>query len=353
MEGAFDRGANPGGRIGIIGAGAVGSALAVALAARGARVIAVCARQRQHAERLAERIPSCHARKTPAEVARASDLVFVATPDDAIASIAVLPIWRAGQGVVHLSGAVGVERLAGARQRGAWTAALHPLMTFPARLRDASVEDILAWLAGVTWALEAPDATLAETLRQLVATLDGRTITLTAADRAPYHLAAVLASNYVVGLLGAAVALWEGFGVAPEDTLMALLPLVRASVENLAQVGLPAALTGPLARGDLSTIAAHLAWLRTHTLPAEQAPGMGTTPQPDTVSGSETSDDTTRRETLAALNEAYIALARLTIPLAQAKGTLSDEMAQKIRAALTLQAVYAALNRPRPTEAVK
>ncbi|SRR5579875_882645 len=346
------------GRIGIIGAGAVGSALALALAERGARVVAVCALRRDNAVRLAKRIVGCAAVEAPGEVVALSDLVFIATPDDTLSSIAALPIWRKGQGVIHLSGAVSVERLAAASRLGARIAALHPLMTFPAQLREEPPEAVLARLAGVTWALEAANAQLAETLRGLVVLLDGRVIMLTAADRAPYHLAAVLASNYVVGLLGAAVALWEGFGVAPDEALAALLPLTRASVENLDEVGLPDALTGPLARGDLSTIATHLAWLRTHTLPAPQSQQPPSSQQSSDASPSaeRPKDDheeanTTREETLAALNEAYIALARLTLPLAQAKGTLSDEMAQKIRAALTLQQVYAALNRPRPADA--
>ncbi len=333
-------------RIGFIGAGAAGGALALAWAARGMRVTAVYARHHTRVEALAARIPGCAAVASPAEVAARSELVVIATPDDAIAQIAALPIWSAGQAVVHLSGAAGAEHLAAAAAQGARIGALHPLLTIPGALREASSESILKRLTGATWAIEAPEApeapeaALAATLRQLVATLDGRAITLTAADRAPYHIAAVLASNYVVALLGGAVALWGEFGVAPDDALRALLPLLRGAVENLDTVGLPGALTGPLARGDRNTIATHLAWLRAHTSPntrpaADQNTQIAPTTEAD---NDQTTQQTTQQAILAELNEAYMALARLTIPLAQAKGTLSDETAAQIRALLNGQA---------------
>ncbi|MGH2487348.1 MAG: DUF2520 domain-containing protein, partial [Ktedonobacterales bacterium] len=88
-----------------------------------------------------------------------------------------------------------------------------------------------------------------------------------------------------------------------DDALPALLPLLRASVENLARVGLPDALTGPIARGDVGTITRHLAWLDAHT----GDPGG------------------------ADLRAAYIALARLAIPLAEAKGSLSAAAAAELR----------------------
>jgi len=346
-ERAFQADEAPLPRLGFVGAGAAGSALATAWAARGARVVAVAARHPARAQALAARIPGCVAVASPAEVAAQSELVVVATPDDAIAAIAALPVWSAGKRLAHLSGAAGADQLAAAATQGARIGALHPLMTF-AGLQDAAPADILARLAGVTWAVEAPDATLAQTLRQLVAMLAGRTITLTAADRAPYHLAAVLASNYVVALLGAAVALWEGFGVAPDAALQALLPLLRGAADNLGAVGLPTALTGPLARGDISTIATHLAWLRAHTpslttLSVDEPPSPTSTPsQTDATQTAPTpsvvpTQPTTQHVILAELDTAYIALARLTIPLARAKGTLSDEMAARIRALLVEQ----------------
>jgi predicted short-subunit dehydrogenase-like oxidoreductase (DUF2520 family) len=294
------------GRVGFVGAGAVGTALARALAraARGARVVAVAARQYEHAEMLAQSIPGCQAYAAPSEAAAASDLVFLAVPDDAIVRVAEAIAWSPGQAAVHFSGARDASILASAQAQGARTAALHPLMTFPRTLQDASVETTLRRLAGSSWAVEAENAALREKLVDMVATLDGHAITLEPGARVPYHIAAVFASNYVVALMGAAVRLWESFGVPQDEALHALLPLMRAAVESLDSAGLPAALTGPVSRGDQGTIRTHLAWLDEH---AANDPS------------------------LTSLRNAYLTLTRLAIPLAEAKGTLSPEVAAQLR----------------------
>jgi predicted short-subunit dehydrogenase-like oxidoreductase (DUF2520 family) len=299
------------GRVGFVGAGAAGSALAQAFASCGGHIVAVTGRSAAHAEALARRIPDCQPLPTPTAVAAACDTVFLAVPDDAIAPVAASIAWQPGQAAIHFAGAKGADVLDAAAERRARAAALHPLMTFPPAA-DQPADHLLARLAGCVWALETADAALATVLTSLVRRLHGRVIRLGAADRVPYHLAAVLASNYVVALLGAAVRLWEGFGVAPDEALPALLPLLRAAVDNLERVGLPAALTGPVARGDTGTIAAHLAWLE--------------------IQG--TLNDGDRAGNVAALRDAYTALARLALPIARAKGTLSPQDAAALRALL-------------------
>jgi hypothetical protein len=120
----------------------------------------------------------------------------------------------------------------------------------------------------------------------------------------------VLASNYLVTLLGAATDLWAGWGVGREDALRALLPLARATIENLEAVGLPAALTGPIARGDVGAVRIHEEWLHAHTATGE---------------GGEKGDD---------LRDAYSALGRLTLPLAREKGALDTAAIEAMRRAL-------------------
>jgi predicted short-subunit dehydrogenase-like oxidoreductase (DUF2520 family) len=295
------------GCVGIIGAGAVGTALARALAACGADVCAVASRHADRARALAERLPD--ARALPAEVlVGEADLVLLAVPDGAIRPLAESLPWRAGQGVAHLCGAIGAEALAPAAARGARTASLHPLMTFTPAVATLPEAALRERLAGCSWALDAADAGLAATLEELVRALGGRAVRLGAEDRLPYHLAAVLASNYVVALMAGATRLWSAFGVAGDEALAALLPLLRGAVENLAADGLPQALSGPIARGDLDTVAAHLAWLREHARADAE---------------------------MEALEAAYIALAEVTIPVAQARGTLSDAAAAQLRRLLS------------------
>ena len=295
------------GRIGIIGVGAVGGALARALAAVGGSVATITARHAQHAKALARQIPGCRAVTTPGEVAAASDLVIVAVPDDAISPLAQRIPWSAGQRIIHVSGAISTRALAPAVERGAVAAALHPLMTFTRALVEAPIGEIQERLRGCVWALETVDDQLREDLRGMVAALGGRVTLLTEDDRIPYHIAGVLASNYVVALMGAAVTLWESFGADADLAREALLPLLRASVENLATLDPSAALSGPIARGDIGTLRAHLAWL---------------------------SEQTNTNVEMDGLRDAYLALARLTVPLAEAKGTLSAERAAIIRALL-------------------
>ncbi len=297
------------GRVGFIGAGAVGSALARALAAKGADVVLVAALHGTSAAALADAIPGARAVATPAEVVAGADLVVLAVPDDAIATLAASLPWRAGQAVLHLSGAKSAAVLAPAAATGARIAALHPLMTFPRLPLDTPISTLLARFSGCAWALDCPDPALAANLEALVAALGGQTIRIGEADRVPYHISGVLASNYVAVLLGAAARLWGGFGVAPDEALRALLPLLRATVENLERVGLPDALTGPLARGDVGTITAHLAWMDAHA---------GDDPR------------------LAALRDAYAALGRLALPIARAKGTLTPENAARLDALLRM-----------------
>lgn len=307
------------GRIGVIGAGAAGAALARLLAARGADVAAVASRAPARAAALAATLPGATA-ATPEEVVRACDLIFLAVPDDAIAPLAAALPWRAGQGAVHLSGAKDAGALGAVSAAGAHPAALHPLMTFAKASLAVPVAALLEGIAGCAWALEADDAGLGAALERIVAALGGHVVRLAAGDRVPYHIAAVLASNYVVALIGAAVALWEGIGVDRDEALRALLPLLRGAVENLDGVGLPDALSGPVARGDAGTISAHLAWLDAHTAPT--APSAATDGPPELAA-------------LSALRDAYVALARLALPLGQAKGTLDTAAAARLARLLT------------------
>lgn len=294
------------GRVGIIGVGATGGALTIALAAHGADLVAVASLHPERTRALTATLPRPPHVTVPEAVVERSDLVFLAVPDDRITSIADELPWRAGQVAVHLSGARGIDALTQPAARGARVAAAHPLMTFTRAISGATDTDGDRFV-GCAWALEAGDGETQVMLERMVAVLGGTSIALAAGDRIPYHISAVLASNYVVALAGAATHLWASFGIAQDEALRSLLPLLQATVEKLATEGLPTALTGPVARGDAGTVAAHLSWLRaTAGHDADVAP----------------------------LRDAYQALARLAIPIAEAKQTISPETAAAIRALL-------------------
>ncbi len=286
------------GPIGFIGAGKVGTALASLWHAQGADVAAVSGRTLRSGldmARAAGLDPSTAQDRV--RTLRSADLVFLTVPDDAIGplcrEIAEQGGWRAGQGVVHCSGALPSDVLQPAREAGARVASFHPLQAF------ANLQAALEHLPGSTFALEG-DPDLVAQLDMLVEALDGTAIHLKSEEKTIYHAAATIASNYTVTLAALASDLLMQEGIAPDinTALRYLLPLLKGTVNNLDTLGLPGALTGPLARGDAGTVARHIKALE------ECAPD------------------------LASL---YRHLARLTLPLAQEKGHLDKATMKKLK----------------------
>lgn len=277
--------------IGFIGAGTVGTALAVRLSRKGYDVIAVASRSKTSADKLAERVSGCMSHDTKQAVAGVADLVFITTPDDAIATVAAELEWRRGQSVVHCSGADSLGPLEPAQKLGAQVGGFHPLQTF------ASVDHAIENLPGSTFALEA-EGELREILEHMASALDGTAVHLQAGDKVLYHTAAVFACNYMVTLVKMATDLWQSFGVSTPEATQALLPLLRGTLNNLENVGLPNCLTGPIARGDLGTVRKHLAALE---------------------------------ESDPELLSAYRELGSQTIPIALAKGKIDSSRAEELR----------------------
>jgi predicted short-subunit dehydrogenase-like oxidoreductase (DUF2520 family) len=167
---------------------------------------------------------------------RGADAVLLCVPDAEIpaAAAAVTP----GVPVGHCSGATGLDALAGHEAFG-----LHPLMTVPAESEPA--------FAGAGCAVAGSTPHALGVARELAGRLGMRATVVADEDRAAYHAAASIASNFLVALEGAAERLAATAGVDRE----LLAPLVRAAVENWARLGAADALTGPIARGDERTVA--------------------------------------------------------------------------------------------------
>jgi predicted short-subunit dehydrogenase-like oxidoreductase (DUF2520 family) len=242
-------------RLAFVGAGRLGSSLALAAANAGYPVVALSTRRAEQRSWLATRLPRALIASDAAEAASVADIVVLSLSDRAIANVCAQIAWRPDQGVVHCSGALSIDALDAASRAGAAVGALHPLQTFPSR-------ESTDRLGGVAFAVESGDPTLAEWARQLARDLGGEPFDIASEHRAAYHASAVLASGLLVPLVGLAAELWTSFGITREQGLASLLPLVRASVDALAVQGLPAALTGPFVRGDSVTIRKHLDALR-------------------------------------------------------------------------------------------
>jgi len=248
-------------RIAVLGAGAAAVTVARALRLSGWPVAAACRRDPARARAAARAIGGgTRASTDAARAARGADLVLVGVRDGEIASLAealaAAGTVRPGALVVHLSGAVPSAALAPLRAAGARTASLHPLQTFAAPPGPGGGG---ADLRGVRWFHEG-DAR--GECGALVRRLGGRLRPLDPARKALYHAAAVAASNYLVAVEDLAVRLAVGAGIPRGEALEALLPLVRGTVRNLEARGLPAALTGPVARGDAETVRRHRRALR-------------------------------------------------------------------------------------------
>lgn len=216
-----------------------------------------------------------------------AEVIFVAVPDDQIAQVAA-SVARQGVALVHCSGVHGVDALRSASDRGAVTGAFHPLQSFDRRGLPPET------FAGVTFAVWSSSDDLMSRLQALARLLGGRPESMADRGRAAYHLAATFASNYLVVVLDLARECLVEAGWSSDQAIAALLPLTRTTLEHVGQSGPGRALTGPVARGDVGTVAVHLDLLQV------MRPGMG---------------------------QAYVALAAEALRLARAAGQDQDRLA--------------------------
>ena len=238
----------------IVGCGKVGVTLARHLAAAGYRPVAFASRGSASAHTAAEAAGGGRVYREAWEATGDADVVFITTPDGTIQTVAqALAAHKGvkrGAVVLHCSGALASTILAPVCESGAHVGSLHPLQSFAAPVLAHNP------FQGIIMAAEG-DATAVALCREMALALGAELLALETENKALYHAAAVVASNYLVTLLAVATRLLEGSGIAPEAALKVLLPLVRGTLQNVAERGIPQALTGPIARGDRETVAAH------------------------------------------------------------------------------------------------
>lgn len=237
--------------VAVLGPGRVGTAVAHALVRGGHRVVAAADGGGGSARRLADQVAGCRVETSAAAAVARAGTVLVTVPDDVmqevVAEVAAADGWQAGQHVVHCSGARGTEVLRLAALAGARVAACHPAQTVPA---GAGADALL----GVPWAVtcDEPDRAWAE---DLVLATGGDPFALAAGARTLYHAGLTIGSNAAAAAVAVARQLLLAAGVdAPERVLTGL---AEASVRNTARDG-ATALTGPVVRGDVGTVADHL-----------------------------------------------------------------------------------------------
>lgn len=285
--------------IGIIGCGRVGASIGAAWRQAGHAIIGVSATSTASLERAEDMLPGVPV-LDPDAITERAEVVLIAVPDDEIAplvtGLANLGRIHAGQILVHCSGRYGTDVLEAGTRLGALPIALHPSLTF------TGTEVDLSRLRQATIAVTAP-APIRPVGEALVVELGAEPIDIAEADRPLYHAAITHASNHSITILAEAMELLAEAGVA--DPSAVLHALVDASVANTMQNG-PKALTGPISRGDVGTIEAHLAALSEFSLSRSNP----------------------------AVRNSYIALARSTAAKALAMGRITEAQAQQILSAL-------------------
>jgi predicted short-subunit dehydrogenase-like oxidoreductase (DUF2520 family) len=237
--------------IGIIGAGAVGTALGVALSRAGWPIHALASRDATRRERFRSLVEVSRAFIDPEPLVEEVELIILAVPDDVVRPLAGTLRMYGGQAMIHTSGALGADALAPAQAAGTQIGSFHPLVSF------ADTERAVAALHGATIAIEADDQ-LAAMLADMAEAIGATPVRLAPGAKPAYHAAAVLAAGGFVALLDAITELGRVAGLDEPGSLAIYGRLIEGTLGNARALGIGAALTGPIIRGDLGTLRANL-----------------------------------------------------------------------------------------------
>ena len=286
--------------VAIVGCGKVGTSLGIWISKAGYVITGVASKSLSSAKKAAELIQTDRFSQTAEEITGDADIVFLTTPDgvisDACENISRNNGFRKNAVVLHCSGAHPSTILLSAKSCGATIGSMHPLQSIASIKTDINpFKDIIVSVEGEDDAID--------TARQIASELGATCYTIKTDAKMLYHASAVVASNYLVTLLGLAFKLIGVAGIAAPDAYKVLKPLISGTLSNIEKVGIPYALTGPISRGDVETIEQHL----------------------DAIESK-----------IPELLSLYRTLGLHTIDIAKAAGTLSEEGAGKLNEVLGL-----------------
>ncbi|MDK2820597.1 MAG: hypothetical protein PWP31_562 [Clostridia bacterium] len=276
-------------KVGIIGAGAVGTGMGILLKRQGYEIVGVANRTLASAQRAATKL-GCLAFEKLEQLTQEADLVFITTNDTSIgpvtAKVAEHNGFYPGQTVIHMSGSLTSAVLSPAKKAGAMVLSMHPLQSC------ADAEQAVENIPGSVFSLEG-DSKALDLGKKLVNELGGKYFIIKKEEKPLYHAAACVASNYLVSLVDLSYKMMQVTGMEPDMFVQALSPLLDGTLNNIKKKGTVEALTGPISRGDTDTIKQHLKVMD------EQVPD---------------------------LKEFYQVLGQYTVNLASRKGTIDSEV---------------------------
>lgn len=282
-------------KIGIIGAGRVGCALALGMKSKGYTIAGICSRNTATLEFLRESLKYEFATEIP-EVVGEADTIFITVPDSYIEETAQKIAYKAGQEGIsgktffHCSGSLTSEVLKPLILNGGYAASMHPVQTF------ADFNNGWKGLDGIYFGFEGCKE--AEGIAKSISNdFNGRLLIMKLEAKPLYHAAACIISNYVAALAQISSELLNEIGLEPDEAYKVFAPLLKNTADNIAKLGPVQALTGPIARGDAGVVEKHL----------EAMAAMD-----------------------AGYSQIYKTLGRATVGLALVKGTISKDIAERL-----------------------
>jgi predicted short-subunit dehydrogenase-like oxidoreductase (DUF2520 family) len=240
--------------VSIVGAGRVGRALGRLLHGLGWRIGGVTGRSNSTARAAVRAIGAGLPLDAPTHEVLNSRVILITTPDGAIEDVAINLArlggkeWS-GKVVLHTSGALDPSVLQPLAELGAATGSMHPMQTFS----NQNFPDLAKCIFGI----DGGPAAL-QVARKMIHQMGGVAVRLSGANKAAYHAAGSFASVYVLTLMETATRILMTQGFKRRQAMRALLPLARQTLDNFESVGPLAAWTGPLSRGDFTTIEKHV-----------------------------------------------------------------------------------------------
>lgn len=242
--------------VGIIGAGKLGSALAIALSKSGFGISGVFSKSVESCQLLCEKLGMVMVNSFDIAVLN-SDVIFICIPDNYIDNMALKiaayfePELIRGKVFLHLSGALTSEVLKPLENMGAFAGSFHPIQTFADR--DNGWQKLYNCFFGFEGCVEA-----GECAKTIADRFNGRMISIRREQKSLYHAAACMISNYSVTLFYIMRQMLIKTGMDEDEAVKAFMPLLKNTVDNIERLGDINALTGPISRGDYKVVSQHL-----------------------------------------------------------------------------------------------